>query len=343
MPKRPVTLIITALAIVTLHTAGYSASIEQGEGYITSFDGVRLFYKVVGNGPEALVVVHGGPGNTMFSILPDLEPLAKNRTVIYYDQRGNGRSDLVEGSEPLAVPNHIKDLEAVRSHFKLEKLSLLGNSWGGLLISFYALSHPDRVSKLVLHSPASPSFSMLRASTPFIYQRIPKKNLGPFRSMSIPGTWRSSHDPLALCRRFYDLLLPVDFSDVARAENMRGDVCAGPIEAVRRQPFVNKTIWESLGEWNLVPELTSLKIPTLIIHGSYDMIPVESSIAWTEAMPDARLLIIEDSGHMTHIEQPRIFFTAVETFLEGNWPHNAIQFSDNGSETPLTEIEINRP
>ena len=335
--------LVTALIIISLQTIGHCKSIEPGEGYVTSADGVQLFYKVVGNGPDPIVVLHGGPGNTMFSVLPDFEPLEKEHTIIYYDQRGNGRSDLVEESEQLAISKHIEDLEAVRQHFNLNKLTLIGNSWGGLLISFYALKHPDKVERLVLHSPASPSYDILRTSTPFIYQRIPQESMARFNSMSIPSVWRSTPRPLALCRRFYELLRPVYFSDITRAENMRGDVCAAPLEALRLQPTVNKTIWESLGEWDLVSELPSLKTPTLVIHGSYDMIPVESSIAWTKALPNARLLIIKDSGHMTHIEQPDIFFTAVINFLNDQWPEDAVQIPGEIADDSLPRIEINRP
>jgi proline iminopeptidase len=81
------------------------------EGFITTSDGVRLFYKVVGSGAETLVAVHGGPGNSLNSILPDLEPLAKNRTVIYYDQRGNGRSDLIKDREKLSISKHIASFQ----------------------------------------------------------------------------------------------------------------------------------------------------------------------------------------------------------------------------------------
>src|ERR671927_520344 len=87
--------------------------LAQQEGYIQTADGVRLFYKIVGSGTQTLVVVHGGPGNTMQSILPDLEPLSKNRRVIYYDQRGNGRSDLLDDDDKkLSITKHIQDLEA---------------------------------------------------------------------------------------------------------------------------------------------------------------------------------------------------------------------------------------
>ncbi len=143
--------LITVLVIISLQTIGYCETIKHGEGYITSADGVQLFYKVVGKGPDPIVVLHGGPGNTMFSVLPDFEPLEKKYTLIYYDQRGNGRSDLVEESEQLAISKHIEDLEAVRQHFNLNKLTLIGNSWGGLLISFYALKHQMSLIGAICH------------------------------------------------------------------------------------------------------------------------------------------------------------------------------------------------
>src|SRR5687768_18224266 len=79
----------------------------------------------------------------MESIRLDMEPLARGRRVIYYDQRGNGRSQLVESDEGLALERHIADLEALRRHFRLERMTLLGNSWGGLLISAYAAAYPE--------------------------------------------------------------------------------------------------------------------------------------------------------------------------------------------------------
>jgi proline iminopeptidase len=110
---------------------------------------------------ETLVAVHGGPGNSLNSILPDLEPLAKNRTVIYYDQRGGGRSDLIKDDKKLSIQKHVEDLETVRQFFKLDKMTLLGNSWGGLLIAYYAVAHPDRVERLILHDSAPPTKSLI--------------------------------------------------------------------------------------------------------------------------------------------------------------------------------------
>src|ERR671919_1921913 len=108
-------LVFTLFLLVFLWQASGNRAAQQppNEGFITTSDGVRLFYKIVGSGAETLVAVHGGPGNSLTSILPDLEPLAKNRRVIYYDQRGNGRSDLMDDDdEKLSMTKHIQDLEA---------------------------------------------------------------------------------------------------------------------------------------------------------------------------------------------------------------------------------------
>jgi len=76
------------LALLALSCA-YPARAQPREGYVTADDGIRLFFKIEGSGPQVLVVVHGGPGGSLESVRPDLERLAKGRTVIYYDQRGN--------------------------------------------------------------------------------------------------------------------------------------------------------------------------------------------------------------------------------------------------------------
>jgi len=297
------------------------------EGYIRTADGVRLFYKIVGSGPETLVAVHGGPGNSMESILPDLEPLAKNRTVIYYDQRGNGRSDLIKDRSKLAVSKHVEDLEAVRVHFKLDKLTLLGNSWGGMLIAYYAAAHPAKVERMVLHSPGEPTKALAIEAVEEMQSRVDLRYNAEQRKrfgfVSNYQNWVKASDPKAVCREFFQLLLPLYVSKPESAARLKGDVCSGSEEAVRYQQFVNVQIINSLGDWNWLPLLGVVKAPVLVIHGTADPIPIESSQAWAAAMPNARLLVIDGAGHIPHVEQPEIFFKAVETFLKGNFPPEA--------------------
>jgi proline iminopeptidase len=320
------------LCFVWWYAAGDCLGQTPREGFITAPDGVRLFYKMVGSGEEILVAVHGGPGNSLNSILPDLEPLAKNRTVVYYDQRGGGRSELIKDGEKLSISKHIEDLETVRKFFKLDRMTLLGNSWGGLLIGFYAASHPDRVERMVLHAPASPTRDFMFEMKEEVERRYKDDQCKRYRTLFDPQPWLNARDPRAVCREFYQTLLAVYTFDAGSMKSFKGDVCFGPDEAVRTQLIVNDQILRSLGNWNLLPSLSAVKAPVLVVHGAADVIPVKSSEAWAGAMPNARLLVIEKSGHMPQFEQPGIFFKAVETFLKGDFPPGAKRISTSAEK-----------
>ena len=312
-----------SLAVLLWWAPGVCSAQQPSEGYIRTADGVRLFYKIVGSGPETLVAVHGGPGNSLESILPDLEPLARGRRVIYFDQRGNGRSDLLTQRDTLAISKHVADLEAVRAHFNLERMTLLGNSWGGLLVGFYAAAHPDRVERMVLHSPAAPTRASMIEMAEEIQKRIGERyddaQRRRFAFVSDPQTWIKADDPRAVCREWARTLLAVYVSRQESIEQLKGDVCAGSEEAVRHQRLVNSQIWSALGDWDLTTSLGVVEVPVLVVHGEADPIPVAASEAWARAMPNARLLLIKGAGHLPQVEQPEIFFGAVETFLKGGW------------------------
>lgn len=323
-------LLFTLLLLVLLWQTSGNCAAQQppNEGFVTTLDGVRLFYKIVGSGAETLIAVHGGPGGSSTSILPDLEPLAKNRRVIYYDQRGNGRSDLMDDDdEKLSITKHIQDLEAVRTHFKLDKMTLLGNSWGGLLIGYYAAAHPHRVERLILHSPAAPTRVFLSEMDAEVQRRLKRHYTDEqLKRLAVIARWQywlKASDPRAVCNEMYRMVLSVYNFNIENIKLIKGDVCSGPKESVRRQRFVTAQIWQSLGDYNLLPSLGVVKAPALVVHGTSDVIPVKASEAWAAAMPDARLFLIEKSGHMPQFEQPEIFFKAVETFLKGDFPPEA--------------------
>ena len=138
----------------------------------------------------------------------DMEPLARGRRVIYYDQRGQGRSELITDGKKLGYEQHVADLEAVRVHFKLEKMSLIGNSWGGLLVSLYAVAHPDRVERMVLDSPAAPIARVFsttwrtRSRGGWRRSTSPNSSNAP-AAIRDPDAWLKAKDPVAICREFY--------------------------------------------------------------------------------------------------------------------------------------------
>lgn len=103
--------------------------------------------------------------------------------------------------------------------------------------------------------------------------------------------------------------------DPGRIPPHKGELCAGNIEAVRRQQLVNQAIWRSIGEFDYRAAVGVVKAPVLVIHGVADSIPQQGSEDWAKSFPNARLLLIQRTGHLAHLEQPDIFFTAVDQFL----------------------------
>jgi proline iminopeptidase len=297
---------------------------QPREGFVRAGDGTKLFYKIEGTGPQVLVVVHGGPGGSLESVRPDFERLAEGRTIIYYDQRGNGRSDLVD-DERVGIEHQVADLEAVRRHFRLEKMALLGNSWGGFLISAYAAAHPERIERLILDVPAPPRLQQLAQMAGEIDRRVEQRMSEADRERigDLYRAWQDSDDPMPACKAFYGAILLAYAYDPQNIPAIKGNLCNGPVEGVRRQQLVNKAIWRSLGEFDYREAVHKVTAPVLVIHGVADVIPAEGSEDWAKSFPNSRLLLVQRAGHLVHLEQPDIFFEAVETFLAGGWPVGA--------------------
>ena len=151
----------------------------DGTSVFVETNGAKLFCTVLGQGEagrEPLIVLHGGPGMAQDYLRPYMDKLAEGRQVIYYDQRGGGRSECDGAAEKLSLEVSIEDLDAVRREFGFEKVSILGHSWGGLVAMRYAAAHPEAVNKLILlnsMTASSEDFSLFvaewtRRMAPFI-------------------------------------------------------------------------------------------------------------------------------------------------------------------------------
>src|SRR5256885_11165343 len=121
--------------------------------------GVRIYTRRVGDGPPPVVVLHGGPGAHHDYLLPQYDRLAHGRTLLYYDQRGGGRSP-VPRDTPVGWREHVADLEALRDRWGQDRVTLLGYSWGGLLAVLYALEHPARIDRLALGCSPPPTAAL---------------------------------------------------------------------------------------------------------------------------------------------------------------------------------------
>jgi pimeloyl-ACP methyl ester carboxylesterase len=125
------------------------------EGYAPTDDGTRLFYQKVGTGKQTVII----PGGLF--LFNDFKQLAKGRTLIFYDMRGRGRSDAISDDrkrEIVSIHEDVRDVERIRQYFKVEKFSLIGYSYLGLMTVMYALDHPERVERLVQMGPVPLKF-----------------------------------------------------------------------------------------------------------------------------------------------------------------------------------------
>ena len=293
------------------------------QGFVTTGDGVRLYYRKLGRGRPQAIYLHGGPGGTMFNGGCELAPLARHLPFVLYDQRGGGRSDLISEPARLEVQDHVADLETMRRHFGAARVALIGLSWGAALAAYYADAHPTRVSRLMLLGP------MPVARVPFGDERwaAVNKAAGPEliekrRRLSQQMQGASSPDEvISLCRKLLrEAPLPY-LVDPARQRTLTG--CDFPAEVVLNRSKVSQHTLQSMGDWDFRPLLSRVKVPVLVVEGARTVIPLSSPRLWAETPPNGRLLLVPEAGHEVGMDQPEVLLAAARTFLRGGWPRDA--------------------
>lgn len=292
------------------------------EGTVDAGAGVRLFYREVGRAQRTVVVLHGGPGFSLDYLADDLAPLAQGARVIFYDQRGAGRSTLVDDADGLDARRFVDDLDAVRRHFGLERLTLLGHSWGAGVAALYAIRHPERVERLLLVGP----MPLRQAELARTFQRLAAGRSPDARAelLRARDAWLADPGSATACRAFYRRYFEPFFVDPSAMARSRGDFCAGTPEALRNAVAgVQRYTQASLGDWDWRPALRQLAAPTLVLHGLADPIPLETAREWAAALPQARLLIYPGAGHFPYVDMPERFFRDAAAFLGGAWPDGA--------------------
>lgn len=289
-------------------------------GYVTMSDSAKLYYRIMGHGPDTLIAIHGGPGMDQESIVSDFTPLANKHTVIFYDQRGGGRSTLPTDTSTLVASRQIQDLDELRQHFRVNRVTLVAHSYGPLLAASYAIAHPEHVSRMVLFGPVPPRRGdFWQRYGQSINSRLDSTQR---RAMSAAGRRMndaslSEADARQACRDYWALGLVPRLSGGAKSIPMvKSDLCAGDVAGIRYGNRIgNHVIMNSYGNWDLRPQLESLKIPTLVVHGEDESIPMDLVEEWVTSMPNASLLKVPHAAHFTYAERPELVWPAVERFL----------------------------
>jgi proline iminopeptidase len=272
------------------------------ETSIREIRGVRLFERRIGHGPPT-VVLHGGPGAHHDYLLPGFDALANHRELIYYDQRGGGRSP-VPRDVPVGWKEQVADLEELRRQWHMERLTLAGYSWGGLLALLYAVEHPDRVARLALVSPA-PAWKEARLE---FERRFEARNLAPELQRERAALRESGlreRDPADYAQRMFELSVAPYFFDPARARDLT------PFRVTGR---TQQEVWSSLGDYDIRPGLSWLSIPALVLLGENDPIPRESAETLARLLK-AEFQLLPRCGHVPYVEAHEQFVTILDSFL----------------------------
>ena len=297
---------LTTLSAFIL-TAAVAAGAAPSGAATFETQGVTIWYEVRGDGPGTpLFVANGGPGfDHMYLMCGDVwDRIAKGRKVVFYDQRGNGKSSELKEGQPCGLAEQIDDLDALRAHLKFDKIDLLGHSWGGYLVMAYASRHPEHIAHLLIVDSGAPKIQ----DTLFLFKNI------------YPET-TEREDALA-----FDVELGDEKAIVADLNDYMSMIFYSPEQRdaflARSSSFdytqkVNKAVWGDLQRFDLNPELPHFKFPTLVITGRYDF-NVAPSVAYAihKAIPNSEFAVFEKSGHLPFCEEPDAFIRRVEGFLK---------------------------
>lgn len=273
-----------------------------------TFDGPagKIYYEVTGTGSGTpLLVVNGGPGfdHTYLHIATAWDTLAKNRRVIFYDQRGDGRSDPLKPGQSCTLADQIADLEALRAHLGFDKIDLLGHSWGGYLSMAYAARHPEHIAHLLIVDSAAPRW----ADTLFLFDQI-FPEISERRAGYAFGD--EMGDKAASDASIHDYLTMLFYSQEKR------DAFVAQMAPGAYHKEVFQAVIHDLPRFDLNPELHKFKFPVIVITGRYD-INVAPLVAYRihKAIPGSRFVVFERSGHIPYYEEPEAFVRATEEFL----------------------------
>lgn len=276
-------------------------------------DGLQLFVREAGEGPP-LVVVHGGPDFDHTYLVPDMDRLGASFRLVYYDQRGRGRSHGGFRMEDVGIARFVADLDAVRRHLGTERMAVLGHSWGGHLAMRYAIAHPDRLSHLVLlnTAPATHEDYLGMISE---RERTWENDKERLEALSESEAFEKG-DPDVVAE-FYARL----FADSFEREEDRARL---RIHGTREDVLAGREIEDRLMEqayaaegFSIIGDLAGLDVPTLVVHGANDFIPLPASQRIAKAIPGARLEIIPGSGHFSFIDATDRVHELVRGFVRG--------------------------
>jgi proline-specific peptidase len=278
------------------------------EGYV-DFRGYRTWFRRVGEGGIPLLALHGGPGSTHHYFAP-LERLGDERAVVLYDQIGCGGSDRPTDLD-WSVEVFRDEVTAVREQLGLDRIHLLGTSWGGMLALEHVLSGARGVVSLILSSTLA-SVDEWAAEQKRLRDALPREVVKILDRHEAAGTYDDPEYEEAMQvyfdRHFYRGPKP-------RAEIERWREERAPDVYLAMQGPNEWTVTGALRGWDVRDRLGGIRVPTLVVRGRYDMCTPAVAQTLVEGIAGAREVVLEESSHTPVLEETDRYLDVVERFM----------------------------
>ena len=284
------------------------------EGYFTTADGLRLFYRQAGTGSRVGLFINGVP------TVDDFASILEGRTIVFFDPRNRGRSDTARDRSQIerGVHHDVDDLETIRTHVGVDQVDVIGHSYAGVTVALYAMKYPASTRRIVQISPMAPDQSRqyppdLRYSDEVLQQALAQ--LGELMKE------QATLDPVEMCGRFWSIINPIYVMNPADIAKLKWARCDSANERNFMAPWV-QYLQPSIQQLKLTADdFGRAAMPVLVIHGTKDRSgPYGGARDWARLLPNARLLTVHDAAHVPWIEAPDLVLDSIRTFLDGEWP-----------------------
>ncbi|HDR6312894.1 TPA: alpha/beta fold hydrolase [Bacillus cereus] len=291
--------------------------LQDGVHYL-KINGILHWCKVAGiaHNTVPLIIVHGGPGGNHYVFERTLGlRLEGNMTVVYYEQRGCGRSEAPQDDGAYSINTLVEDLEELRKQLNVEKVNLLGYSFGGQLCLEYALKYPKKVAKMVLQAPLLDDFNDMYTVQIEGFLQITKGEMKEQIS-------KISKSKIPLKERYHQVWNIVDTENVDRLlfkneEFAKLNRSLWEESKLNNTGKMSKVIFEAKSPLPLIERIKDLEIDTCVLVGAHDYnTGVGMSNRITKKLKNSKLVIFENSAHFPDIEETDKVCETIIEFLE---------------------------
>lgn len=262
----------------------------QTSYYVTSKDGAKIFVQEFGKGAPVILLA-GGPGLNPDYLQPLWDTLSKNYRWIVLNERGTGKSILpVVDSVSMSMDNYVNDIEALRKYLKLEKLTLAGHSWGGMLCMVYLAKEPKHVKKIILLDSGGPSEKFTKRFDDNVDKKLTQSDRAEVKRLDSLGLDDSN---AKLPGYFYDRSRALA-AVKAMPENMYGQ------QDVFKYTATNYFAGSDL----MMKNLKKTTAPVFLIEGEVDPMGEATAMDIKEVLPQTEIHFINHAGHFPWLENP---------------------------------------